>query len=144
MKYFALLTFILGFLISTHTSAQTLEDIQNQGFEVFEYQDGDTTYFMKKYFMCFLKSGDTRSQNAEEAGVIQQAHLKHISQLAADKKICMSGPFADDGNYRGILLFSVTSEEEARSLAEKDPAVMAGRLAVEIRPIWLAVGTKLF
>lgn len=36
--------------------------------------------------MVFLKKGDLRSQNEEEAAEIQKAHLAHLSKLAEAKK----------------------------------------------------------
>ena len=48
-------------------------------------------------------------------------------------KMVIAGPFSDqkDDSYRGLCIYN-TSVEEARALAEADPAVKAGRLAVEV------------
>ena len=67
---------------------------------------------------------------------LQEAHLANINRLAALKKLVVAGPFGDDGNLRGIFVFRVDTLEEARSLAETDPAVQAGRLAIDMHP-WL-------
>ena len=67
---------------------------------------------------------------------LQEAHLANINRLAALKKLVVAGPFGDDGNLRGIFVFRVATLEEARSLAETDPAVQAGRLEIEMHP-WL-------
>ena len=67
---------------------------------------------------------------------LQEAHLANINRLAALKKLVVAGPFGDDGNLRGVFVFRVTTLEEARSLAETDPAVQAERLAIEMHP-WL-------
>lgn len=118
--------------------------IDTAGFQTFLHHSGDTTYLMKQYFMCFLKSGPKRNQNAEEAAVIQEKHLAHLAELAANRKICLAGPFADDSGIQGVVIFSTPTYEEAVTLASADPAVKAGRLVVEIHPFWAAVGAQLF
>ena len=115
-----------------------------EGFETFEYQEGDTTYVMKKYFLCLLKTGPNRDGSEEEVAEIQRQHLAHLETLAREGKICMVGPMGDDGELRGIVIFNTPTLEEALKLAHEDPAVQAGRLSVEIHPWWAAVGSRLF
>lgn len=67
---------------------------------------------------------------------IQKAHLANINRLAEMKKLVVAGPFGDDTNLRGIFVFRVASIDEAKALAETDPAVQAGRLAIDMHP-WL-------
>jgi len=121
-----------------------LPQVDTSLFETFLHQDGDTTYLMKKYYICFLKAGPNRSQDEAEAAEIQARHLAHISAMADAGKICMAGPFDDDSDIRGILVFSVSNMEEAQQLAAEDPAVQAGRLVMEFHPWWAAVGSELF
>lgn len=128
---------------ATEVSAQTMP-IDTAGFQTFLHQTADTTYLMKQYFMCFLKEGPKRDQGPTEAAEIQEKHLAHLSQLAANRKICLAGPFADDSGIQGVVIFSTPTYEEAVTLANDDPAVKAGRLIVEIHPFWAAVGAQLF
>lgn len=129
--------------VSSVLHAQDLP-IDTTGFLTFEHQVGDTTYLMKQYFMCFLKEGPKRNQGADEAAEIQRRHLAHLEDLAANRKICLAGPFADDSGIQGVVIYSTPTYEEAVTLANLDPAVKAGRLIVEIHPFWAAVGAKLF
>ncbi|MFI5184975.1 MAG: YciI family protein [Vicinamibacteria bacterium] len=67
---------------------------------------------------------------------LQEAHLDHIGEMARSGALLAAGPLLDDGTIRGILIFKV-SLDEAKALAEADPAVRAGRLVLELHP-WLA------
>ena len=97
-------------------------------------KNGQTGGTMTAY-LAFLVRGDkwTPGETPENAA-IQKAHLANIGRLAELKKLVVAGPFGDDGTLRGIFVFRVASLEEARSLAETDPAVKAGRLALQIHP----------
>lgn len=141
MKYVWLISGL--FLMGSGLSAQNMP-IDTAGFQTFTYQEGDTSFLMKQYYLCLLKKGPRRDQEGEEAALIQQAHLDHLAKLAADRKICMAGPFAGDGDILGILIFSTPTLEEAQRLADSDPAVQVGRLIPEIHPWWAAVGSQLF
>lgn len=100
-------------------------------------------YEMKTYYMVFLKKGPDRSQDSATSAKLQNAHLAHLDKMHAEGKLCIAGPFLDNGEIRGICVYTVASAEEAKRLAESDPAVKAGRLIVEIHPWMAAAGSKL-
>jgi uncharacterized protein YciI len=88
-------------------------------------------------YLAFLVRGDKWTPEKTPATeAIQKAHLENINRLAEMKKLVVAGPFGDDGRLRGIFVFKVASLEEARTLAETDPAVKAGRLALILHP-WM-------
>lgn len=118
--------------------------IDEDGFETFTYDDGDSIYILKKYYICFLKSGPKKSESPEEGMALQKAHLDHMSQLANEGKICIAGPFANDTELRGIVIYSAQSIEEAQTYADTDPMVKAGILIAEIHQWWAAKGSKLY
>ena len=91
---------------------------------------------MKTFYMVFLNRGPRRDQDSATAAQLQKAHLAHMSNLAEQKKLVLAGPFLDEGETRGICIYDVPTLEEAKLLAEEDPAVKAGRLVVEVRP-WM-------
>ncbi len=116
-------------------------DIDTTNFETFEYDHEGEKYIMQQYFLVFLKRGDTKIENKEEAAEIQKAHLAYLGGLYEQGYICMNGPFGDDGQIRGATVYRVASHEEAELLASGDPAVKAGSLKIEVHPWWLARGT---
>ena len=88
-------------------------------------------------YLAFLTQGakwtPEKTPATEE---LQKAHIANIVRLADLKKLVVAGPFGDNGQLRGIFVFKVASLEEARALTETDPAVKAGRLAIDLHP-WL-------
>ena len=127
------------------TAKQIKEELKEKGFKTFDYVDEKTqdTILMQQYFMAFLKSGPIRSQNEEEAELLQEAHLNHLGKMYELGYADISGPFGDDGDIRGITIYNVPTQKMADSLANADPMVKAGRLIVEIHPWWAAKGFSL-
>ena len=95
---------------------------------------GTDEYGMKKYVFAFLKAGPNRNQDSLTAANLQRAHLENIAKLADLGKLSLAGPFLDGGEIRGVYIFNVESLEEAKQLTETDPAIQAGRLAMELHP----------
>ena len=95
---------------------------------------GADDYGMKQYVIAFLKEGPNRDQDSTRAAELQRAHLENIRRLADEGKLVLAGPFMDRDDVRGLFIFDVQTIEEARELTETDPAIQAGRLAMELRP----------
>lgn len=109
----------------------------------FEITEGDTTYVMKQYIFCLYLAGPDRSQSEEETNRIQEAHLKHTNAMVEENGLQVAGPFGDDGEKRGILVFDLPTVEDAERAMSEDPAVKAGRLVFECHPWWTAKGSTL-
>ena len=133
--FFAMLTLVLFF------DLVLAQEVDTTNFEIFNYESEGKTYVMQQYFLVFLKKGDTKSANKEEASKIQEQHLAYLGDLFKKGIICMNGPFGDDGEIRGATIYRVATADEALRLASGDPAVKAGRLSVEVHPWWLARDT---
>jgi uncharacterized protein YciI len=116
---------------------------QNDNPREFEYTEGDTTYVMKRYYFCFYLRGPERSQDSATVAQLQEAHMAHLNKMGEAGAVIMAGPFADDGEKRGILIFDVPTMEEAEKWVSEDPMVKANRLTFEIHPWWGAKGTTL-
>lgn len=118
--------------------------VQAQAPREFEMKDGDTTYVMKQYFMGFLmRVSDKPELDSVKVMEIQQAHQDYMSENAKTGTLLMAGPFGDDGNMRGIVIYDVATKAEADSIISNDPAVKAGRLAIDVKPWWAAKGSVL-
>lgn len=85
---------------------------------------------MISYYLVLLKRGPAEA-TAQDAA-IQKQHIAHLEKLGAEGYGMAAGPFGDDGDIRGIVILKAASAAQARELTEQDPAVKAGRLAVEI------------
>ena len=122
--------------------AELKAELTSKGFETFDYIDETTkdTFLMQKYFIAFLKRGPIRSQNEEEAKILQEEHMNHLGRMYELGYADISGPFGDNGDIRGITIYNVPTQEIADSLANADPMVKAGRLEIEIHPWWAAKG----
>ena len=74
---------------------------------------------------------------------IQREHLAHHARLRASGHVVTNGPVIEqpDPSLRGLTFYRTGSLEESRQLAEADPAVRAGRLAVEIMTWYCPPGT---
>lgn len=91
---------------------------------------------MVSYQLAFLLAGPNRQAEQAEAKRIQEAHMAHIRRMAEAGKLVAAGPFVEEQRLRGIFVFKMDSLEEAKALAQQDPAVQAGRLVLDIHP-WL-------
>jgi uncharacterized protein len=88
----------------------------------------------EKHYLVILRRGPSWTPEVTpEVERIQAAHLAHLGRMAESGKMVIAGPFGEqqDPTFRGMCLYKTETLEEARKLAEEDPAVKAGRLKVE-------------
>jgi uncharacterized protein YciI len=93
---------------------------------------------LDSYALVLLRSGPRAQDFADDELVrLQEAHLGHLRSLRNAGKLVASGPFSDqpDETLRGLCLYAC-GIAEASDLAEGDPSVRAGRLAVEVMTWW--------
>jgi uncharacterized protein len=87
--------------------------------------------------VLLVRPPDAPDLPEDELDALQDAHLAHQASLAERGYVVTAGPLTgqDDERLRGICVLSV-DRETARRLYSQDPAVRAGRLAVEVAT-WL-------
>lgn len=92
---------------------------------------------LKPYFLVLLRRGphwDLPHQH-EELMPLQLAFLRRGTK-AGD--IVLTGPVLDQADdLTGISIIRAGDLAAARALANQDPAVQAGRLIAEVRPVYL-------
>ena len=69
----------------------------------------------------------------EEAGRLQDAHLAHLARLHEEGHLLAAGPVKGPigSSTAGVCIYR-DSVEDARTLAEQDPAVLAGVFRVQL------------
>jgi uncharacterized protein YciI len=95
------------------------------------------------YSFVLLRRGPRADEySEEELDALQEQHLAHLDAMREQGHLILAGPFSDqpDETWRGFGLYR-TGVEETRRLAESDPSVQAGRLAVDVMGWWTKRGT---
>jgi uncharacterized protein len=88
---------------------------------------------------------DAPAQTEDEANALQDAHLAFRAELRDQGYLIGGGPLIDqdDESLRGISVMAV-DPARARELSEADPAVRAGRLAVQVMTWMVPAGNVRF
>jgi uncharacterized protein YciI len=101
----------------------------------------DTPFQPEHLFFGFLKNGPNRGQDTATATELQKQHLAYMNGMAQQGKLVLAGPILlKTGDRRGVIAYRAATLDEAKKLAEGDPAVKAGRLVVELHPWMTAKG----
>ena len=101
-------------------------------------------YEMDRYVMGLLKKGPNWSNaKTPETAKLQEGHMANIKKMADTGKLIVAGPFTGNNEtYRGVFIFKATMEE-AKGMADEDPAIKAGQLALELYPWYAAKGLSI-
>jgi uncharacterized protein YciI len=95
---------------------------------------------MRTYQLAFLRRGPKwTAEQTPAVKAVQEGHMANIREMGASGKLVAAGPFLDGGTLAGIFVFDATPEE-ARALADRDPAVQAGRLVLDFHRWMVAEG----
>jgi len=124
------MTAVLAFAIALPAWAQAPAPSASPG----AWKAGEPPPEMMTYYFVMLVKGPSWTGQPDPA--LMKQHLVHLHGMWEAKKLVIAGPLLDDGNTRGLCVYKVASAEEAKALASDDPAVKAGRFAVEVHP-WM-------
>lgn len=109
----------------------------------FDVTIADSTYHMKQYWFVLYTKGDAAPLDSAASATKLKEHLAYQDMQAERGLIVMAGPFGDNGNWRGLLLYDADTKEEVEGYLKGDPFVQGGSLKYEIHPWFGAVGTCL-
>src|ERR1700722_2233268 len=105
--------------------------------------DDAPNYDMTRYVMGFFRKGPNYGEgSAGDRQKLMAGHLANIRKMAALGKLAVAGPFDENGDILGILIFKGTTMEEAKALGFEDPMVKAGQFALELHPWFAAAGLR--
>lgn len=94
------------------------------------------------YFFALLVRGpEWTPEITPEVKKLQEGHMANIRRMGGTGILVIAGPLDNAGPLRGIYVFKLNSLQEAKSWSETDPAVKAGRFAIEIHPWLLSQGS---
>jgi uncharacterized protein len=79
-----------------------------------------------------------------EEDALQDAHLSYLTDLHEAGQLLAAGPVRDpEGSFRGLSIYPAGADE-ARALADADPAVRAGKFLVMLLPWMVPAGAVNF
>ncbi len=88
---------------------------------------------LKPYFLCFLVKGE-RWDDPAGADTLMPAQLAFLREQIEWHRYKVAGPVTDGGEIVGFSIVEAADADAALALAQQDPAVTAGRVAVRILP----------
>jgi uncharacterized protein YciI len=89
------------------------------------------------YYVAFLKRAPGwTAASGPEAETLQAAHIASLERRWTEGVLVGAGPADGSDTVRGVLILKVDSPEKAKTVADDDPAVKAGRLETEVHPWW--------
>jgi uncharacterized protein YciI len=92
---------------------------------------------LKGYFLCLLRKGPRWNETNDSPALMLQ-HLAYLRTQLEARKFLVAGPVVDGlDDLVGITILEAGSAAEALELANQDPGAVAGRLRMEVRPVFL-------
>jgi len=99
-----------------------------------------TTDLEPLFFGFLVKGPKWSAEKTPESARIQQEHMGHLEAMWKAGHLLIAGPMGEDGHVRGLVVYRAKDVVEAVAWASADPAVRAGRLAVDMHPWHVARG----
>ena len=92
----------------------------------------------KQHFFALIKPirEDFMTNPNDEDNKIMSDHFMFLKGLLEEGKLFLAGPTLIETDPMGVYILETETEEEARALMEKDPAIIAGiQKVIDFRPM---------
>ena len=99
----------------------------------------DTPNTLEKYSLLLVHQGDKWDPKSPVLPDLVKQHLPYLMGLMQQGKLALAGPFHDEGELKGIFIYSVPMDE-AMKLEAEDPMVKNGFFNLEGHPWATAKG----
>jgi uncharacterized protein YciI len=99
----------------------------------------ETPNTLEKYSLLLVHQGDKWDPKSPVLPDVLKHHLAYLIGLMQQGKLALAGPFHDDGELKGIFIYSVPMNE-AMKLEAEDPMVKNGFFKLEGHPWATAKG----
>jgi uncharacterized protein YciI len=99
----------------------------------------ETPNTLEKYSLLLVHQGDKWDPKSPLLPDVLKQHLAYLMGLMQQGKLALAGPFHDEGELKGIFIYSVPMDE-AMKLEAEDPMVKNGFFKLEGHPWATAKG----
>jgi uncharacterized protein YciI len=99
----------------------------------FEIPKDMTTYYVALY----VRGPKFMANDSPDHQALTRRHLSYVRRMIEEKKYVFAGPLLDEGDKQGLAIVAAASADEAKRIAESDPAIAAGHMAIELHPAML-------
>jgi uncharacterized protein YciI len=117
-------------LVAQQASSKPGQAAMPPGFEV---PQDMTPYFLATY----VKGPKHSAAQTPESMELTKSHLRYIRRMIEEKKYMFAGPFVENGDNQGMAIVAAATAQEAKRIADGDPAVTSGHMAVRLQPVML-------
>jgi len=108
--------------------------------DVMKFGSPSVPFKLARHTLCIVKKGknweSTKFEKNEDAMVRLLPSLKGKST-----EVAIAGPFLDEGNKLGLLLFYSSNQAQIQAELEKEPVVAQGNIELELHPQFMGLGT---
>lgn len=99
---------------------------------VLNLESGPPAEFDRYQLVLLERAADAPELDEAAADALQRRHLGHFARMRAAGLMKVAGPIRGDDAIAGICIYRADTPEQARRLAEDDPAVRAGSYVVRV------------